>query len=112
MRVITSYACEICGAEYETAQRAVECETLSPPRPKWRPGDKALAVFSGGAGEKGETREVEVVDVFVMQGSNGRHYWLIDKTPDYLLRDSDHYDPGMPRKYCREDELRLLEAGR
>lgn len=100
MNIITLYECALCGERYDTADEAAACEQQSPPRPAWKAGDKAIVVFQG------EEREVTVCSVFARPGYGGRHRWVIDKEPDFMLRDADHYHPDDQRFYCSVDELK------
>jgi len=106
MKVITKtvYVCEICEAEYETAADARLCETMSVPKPDWNVGDIAYVKYHG------SMHEVRVTGVYPVHGYH-THHWLITKEPDYMTRDSDHYNHDQQGFACHPDELHRSPDG-
>jgi hypothetical protein len=66
MKTRTVYICEICGEEYNTEERAKECEKIPTSPPMFKTGDMVRVLTGEGRGEI-----VEVKDYIYIRPSYG-----------------------------------------
>lgn len=87
VKVQRVFVCEMCGAEYDTADGAISCEEIPAKPPKYNVGDTIIIKRGDGIGDKAVIMDV----MYCSPNEYPRELWHLVRYDTLIISDNDGY---------------------